>query len=542
MDLRRISQISIEKLGQLRRSDGFLARLVRSRGVETGIIADLGETGETGLLPELVEYALDSDRIVREAAHKALTSLIACVPVTRLLELDSWMREALNRWGRSDTSWMKMQPPGVTKLAVAAEFGPLALASMHPNGRVREAAVRALAERTDGSELPFLLVRLNDWVGPVRDAVRALVSARVRPEYAAHFLGCIPLMLRVEKGQRGQHEWLTEAVTALFNNADAADAMQRGLHSADGNIRRVCLRMAVCGNSMAARAALSAALDDPYPMSRLWALKQLTGSADLAAALSLHQKLSGDPFMPVRLESLTALVSHGIEAANDSLTAALLDRHSSVRELARFHLRNRFDVAGFYRCAIQSSNGAALVAAIRGLGEYGTAADTDRVRAFSSSPEIRVRRAAVAACGKLGAEQSQEALLGALADVSPGVSAEARSALALIAPSVMPELASLLANHPAPFVRKNALRLVCRLSKWARLPLILRACRDASESVAQPAAAAVSAWLARYSSSYMSPGDTQLSEAHRELMQSQEFLSSGIVQNLTALIAEWRKK
>lgn len=88
MDLRRISQTSIEKLGQLRRSDRFLNRLVGSRSVVAGIIAGLGKTGETGLLPELVEYGLGSDHTVREAAHNALTSLIACVPITRLLELD----------------------------------------------------------------------------------------------------------------------------------------------------------------------------------------------------------------------------------------------------------------------------------------------------------------------------------------------------------------------------------------------------------------------------------------------------------------------
>src|SRR5262245_39734234 len=120
MDLRKISHASIEKLGQLRRSSGFPG-LGRSPEIEAGLITDLGQTGETGLLPELSSYALDANRPVREAARKVLSSLIARVPVARLLELDVWMRKAVIHWG----GWKKMQPPQVARLAATDQHGAL---------------------------------------------------------------------------------------------------------------------------------------------------------------------------------------------------------------------------------------------------------------------------------------------------------------------------------------------------------------------------------------------------------------------------------
>jgi hypothetical protein len=55
----------------------------------------------------------------------------------------------------------------------------LGVASMHYSGYVRDAALRRLSDTQDGSELPFLLLRLNDWVEEVRQTALALVRLRV---------------------------------------------------------------------------------------------------------------------------------------------------------------------------------------------------------------------------------------------------------------------------------------------------------------------------------------------------------------------------
>jgi hypothetical protein len=85
----------------------------------------------------------------------------------------------------------------------------IALASMHKSGFVRERAVRLLAGRRDGGELPLLLVRVNDWVAPVREAAGAAVRARLQPAYAVHFVRCLTLVEDLGGERRASHQALS---------------------------------------------------------------------------------------------------------------------------------------------------------------------------------------------------------------------------------------------------------------------------------------------------------------------------------------------
>ena len=538
MDFRKISESSLVKLAQLRPVENFFSQFTRDYSLAASILTELGTTGEVGLLPELIVFALHSNRTVRTAAHRALTSLLSGVPSDRWPELDVWMREALTHWGRWDEAWSKLSANAVPALADGNSIGPLAVAAMHANGRVREAAIHVLATRVDGAELPILLVRLNDWVAPIRDLARRCVAARMRVEYAAHLLSHLSLVLRVERSQRGEHEWLLEAVARLLNGPESAGVLQAGLDSRDRTIRRACLRFAAVGNASGAAVALELALCDSDPMCRLWAAKQLRERADGASVSTLHAKLCHDPFMPVRREVLAALVKREPEAARDALRQALLDRHSSMRELARYHLRDHLDTAEFYRVALVGATGATLGAAIRGLGESGAASDAAVVERFVESPEIRIRRAAIAAIGHLAPKVHGGVLLRGLADASPSVSAEARLAVAAAVHEMAEPLAELVRSHALAHVRKNALRLVMRLSKWGQLPLILAACRDSIENVALPAQGAVGRWLARFNRSFETPTAAQLSAAHREFAKSRDLLPPRVAHELAALLSQ----
>jgi HEAT repeat protein len=53
---------------------------------------------------------------------------------------------------------------------------------------VRQAAVEALGKIESGAELPFLLMRVNDWVPNVRNLAAELLEKRVRPDYVPHFV------------------------------------------------------------------------------------------------------------------------------------------------------------------------------------------------------------------------------------------------------------------------------------------------------------------------------------------------------------------
>ncbi|MFD0599810.1 hypothetical protein ACFQZ4_51995 [Catellatospora coxensis] len=64
--------------------------------------------------------------------------------------------------------------------------GPLAcaLASLHPDGQVRAAAVAAMGRRLQPAQLPFLLERTVDWAPQVRTAAQHVLHSRLRRQPA----------------------------------------------------------------------------------------------------------------------------------------------------------------------------------------------------------------------------------------------------------------------------------------------------------------------------------------------------------------------
>lgn len=539
MNFRRISEKSLAALRLLHQSRRF-SWLLDKDHQEASIIFELGSSREPGLLPDLAGFALHPGAIVRTVTRNALCTLLSGVPCAHLLELDVFTREMLNHWDRHDDRWETLLPATVSRWGSKDDLAVLALASMHPNGHVREAAIRVLAKYETGAELPFILLRMNDWVAAIRELAYGVILSKVRSDYAGHFLRCLPLILRLEQCGRASHTWLIEKTSDLLSQSESASTLQAGLKSPDRNIRLTSLRFAVAANPSIAKKALNNALEDHDSAVRLWSARQLLFASKPDILADLYAELARDPFMPIRREGLNALVRCKDDGLHAALERALLDPNPSMRELSRFHLGNDFDPAAFYRDALESRSGGQLASAICGLGECGTENDANLVTGFLHSPEIRLRRMAVTALGRLAPEKFKEPLLRALVDESPGVSlAACRALLKFVHDIGIQSLRELLTSHPAPFVRKNALRLIGKLGKWEQIAAILAACRDPSDRVSLPAADTVRLWLARYNRSYATPSPTQISNAIQEFRSSREFLDSRTMSELEAIFSEW---
>jgi hypothetical protein len=91
----------------------------------------------------------------------------------------------------------------------------LGLLSFNAEGRIRELATRVLAGLSGGEEVPFLLLRANDWVSQVVQPARNGLLRRCTAEYASIFAAALPLVERVAGKRRVDHGGLVRAIHAL---------------------------------------------------------------------------------------------------------------------------------------------------------------------------------------------------------------------------------------------------------------------------------------------------------------------------------------
>ncbi|HST57690.1 MAG TPA: HEAT repeat domain-containing protein [Longimicrobium sp.] len=449
---------------------------------------------------------------LRAQAAEQLRGVVADLPMAAWVRMDEGLRRVLiAHYGWEHPHWLRNAddvrrlylPPGTE----AAVLGLLACA---PSGYVREAAVQRLALLGDGGELPPLLVRANDWVHPVRSRALDALRARVVPDYAAHWVRALPLVLRLRGTGRTEARPLVEAVLALLRAPDARDAVRKGMHALEPALRRACFRILLDAGGPGLRDLVGDALLGSDEQIRHEAARAAASLEDDALDALLPRMLA-DRFPAVRRAALGLAARRMGIAAVPALRDALLDRGAGIRADARAAIERLepMDFAAFYRARV-APDAPRLAEAVAGLGETGTAADADLVSALLDHPRPRVRAGALRALPRLAGDAAVPALLAAVGDASSAVS---RTATDVLRPRVARADAGGLvawmdAIHPA-HVRRNALSLLAARSKWDGIPWIIQSCGDADPLVQAAGREQLTRWRQRFNRSFWQPTPVQ---------------------------------
>jgi HEAT repeat protein len=508
------------------------------------LLGEIESSGTAPVLPHLLPLFDSKDQRVSDAVSSALVGVLSRLSPAELAGLDPIVRGGSNDFAPHQQGWYWLSPEALDRQIASGRFPPalLGLASMHPSGYVREVALRWLAQSKDGSEVPYLLIRLNDWVSSVREAARAALGTRLHPDYARHFVRSLLLVLRLTDCGRHDHKPFVAAVLDRLRGPEARSALLEGLSSPDRTVRRACFRLAIEADDIPLPNFLGRALRDDDTMVRLWAAR--TARSRLAGEdyLGLVPVMSRDRFMPVRREALSGLVEKAPASSGAALRTSLLDPHVSVREVARYYLEKSegFDARSYYREVIRSGSPEALPQAIAGLGETGTREDAGIVGPWLTHPSTTFRRAAVRALGRLDGDSHVGELLRALNDDQSSVSRLAKEALrGRLHLVVRDRLWELFERNRQSHVCRHALALLSGLGKWEGLSYLILACSDDDPEVAARAQGYIRDWIDRFNRSFAMPSSEDLRRAGDALEASGSALDSETVKLLRFHLKDW---
>ena len=503
----------------------------------------------SAVVPRLLPVLFGRGDAARAAMHDAHDAL-AAAPALEYSALDRRCREIADY--DAGPGWRELRPlqldafSSVDPLDVAA----LGLASFHRDGRVRERAVRRLDEARGAGELPFLVLRVNDWVREVADPALAAVERRLTSACAADVVRCLPLLERLaDADRRRDRRGLLASALALLREPAHRPALLAGFASRDRTVRRLAFRLLLetTGDPASLAPLLEAALRTDDLVLRTRAVAEARGRLGRDELVALAALMLRDPFMPVRRAALALLVEAAPETGRVHLSEALLDRHRAVREAARFWLLRRFAFPAFadvYRVHTTApSPPARLAAAVAGLGETGTVADAAVVLPLLDHERPAVRAAAVRALGRLDAAGHRPRLLAALDDPSPAVSRAARGILRAGEPGLSAaELESRITGAAHPHARLGALALADRVGKWEGLRLLLVGSASALPAVRAEARRRLAQWLARVNTRFAEPTVADLDAIEAAIEAARHTLERRTATELRAIVAFWRRQ
>lgn len=384
----------------------------------------MGELHEIAIIPYLITYVVGSDEVA-QAAQKAVSAILREPVAEDLLNLDEELRCSYPWWHWKSWRGLKTSQIRMMKVADAEAPSVFGVLTCHPSGYVREAAVQQLDRITDGREIPYLLIRLNDWVSTVRKVARASILRRLEAGQFSGFFANLHLVLRLSDCGRDDHAPIVDRVINKLSAPESGKSLSAAIASSSRFVWRKAYRAAMSGTGPHRRHVVELGLSSRDGVLRLWAVRDAVEEMPDLPLRAALESLNQDTFMPVRRESIRCTIERYPDDASAALRIGLFDPSRSVRDFCRFYLRSdkELDYAELYRQSLD--HGEHLHAAVAGLGETGTPEDADRLLPYLSHQRTQLRAAAVRAVGSLAGHDHVDDLISALQDDSKKVTCEA---------------------------------------------------------------------------------------------------------------------
>jgi hypothetical protein len=419
----------------------------------------------------------------RAEAYALLRNILSNASSHGLCRLEALCRERTSvEW---DIEWTRFPLDGFCPEGITSDdkVWGYALASFHPNGFLREKAVIGLALIETGEEIPFLLLRSNDWVDQVRIRAESILEARLdsgHGEAASRLLRALPILNRLRASARRSHGPMLDRIGKRI--ALDGKALLSGLGSADMETRRFGFELALEAEGIGLETLQDAVLREPQGPLRFHMLRSMEKRLTFPLADGFIGRLLRDPFSPVRRLALDIRCKHALEESGGVLREMIFSPNTGVRQTARYYMNQAGgdQPAAWYRKALAGGDGKALVGALRGLGEVGERQDAELLHPFLRHERVMVVRAAIRSLGSLQASFLATLLAPFVSDARPGVSREAVLALKSRTSGLNPEkLNAARKTATLPHVRKHVLMLLFAIGYWESLPYILEALAEA---------------------------------------------------------------
>lgn len=396
------------------------------------LLHSLRKENNVSIIIHLLPYALSDDPQLALEAKQTIHQIYSNAKLESLIGLDQSIREIRNQILSHFDKWNKIDPSKLDSISLLHnhDFTWLGLLCSHHNGFIREKAIRKLAEIESDRIIPFLLIRLNDWVDQVQSIAINAVKSKLNPKYMSGFLQSIYLVNHLTQYRRTDFHWLYDKIHSLLTQTNNLQLLTKSLYSKDKYVRRFSLNLCLQSTRLNQDKLLPSLLSHKDPIMRLKASKYIRTNLDDQDQIKWLPILLQDRFMPVRREGFFIQYNR-LSNIMDKLKMGLFDSHPTIRELSRFYTKKytQMDIPSLYRTELADTTSPYLATSIIGLGETGRKSDCLLIEPYLKHPMISVRKNAWRALSYLDFETYQLSFIEALGDSSSGVSKTAKKAL-----------------------------------------------------------------------------------------------------------------
>lgn len=412
----------------------------------------------------------------------------------------------------------------------------LGVASLNSNGYVREKALRLISGVRISSAIPYVLLRLNDWVLPVRQLAEHILKNTLTADNIDIFIDNAYLVNKLQNVLRVDLKNTRQEIVDYLKDDSLKDKIKNGLKNPQVKTRLFCY-MLLMDRIAFEEDVINSALNDKCFEIRMWLVEAIK-ILEPDKRNSIIGKLLEDKSAKVKTAVLRKYEDIVCLMFRERLERLVVDEHASIRDEARFITKKHSfikDFPEFYRQQIIDNP---VPGALVGLGETGNKSDFVIVSRFCSYEEPKSRLAAMIAMWYLSKEDAVKHVLDSLDSDVPKIRKTAKQFLkSSKMPVVLFEMKEKLMSDNLD-IQLFALDAIYGYGGWQALEGIMFAITNEQGAVLEKAKKLLDSWLIRSASLYSKPDGTTGSKIAElfEAIRNKELISSNAFRQLQFVI------
>ena len=362
------------------------------------------------------------------------------------------------------------------------------------SGYEREAAIHALRSHRDGSSIPCLLVRANDWVPAVRDVALLALEDLLADEFATDWISALDSLTVLQRARRANHDRLLSGVAALLGKPKHLSAVLDAASQGSQAVRRYAFDLQ-CSQMLEdeprIQLLVGAVLGDDLLIARRALACATAEMSDRIAHAACQSR-----FSEVRVAGLRRLLGASPESASELAREHCLDRSGGVRAVALYALRSRQEEPLVLELTLarlndMKSSARSRAVALQVLGDLCPTRSRSYCEEAVRSASATLRRIGYAQLLATASEDEKEPLiLRALTDMSSRVQRVAvENVRGGTLPPAIDAVLSIALQHGTESAFYRAASMFRYYSYWTRLIALLRGIDE------QPLSTGRAVWL-----------------------------------------------
>ncbi len=424
---------------------------------------------ERALLTVYCAFAETDKTLMRRAGH-AIRQLLDGRSLGQMIRLCERFRTFTSlEWG---IDWAALSPKAIVQALDQEDRAcVLILGTAHPNGYFRERCMEELAQ--EGGTLPYLMLRVNDWVVPVREKALLLVKRRIGQCSMEELLSSMPVYEKLQSSGRRSDRQLNILWKLVCGRLEQTlkGENRRDIWSEDFPVRKAIYRLTIEQKIPSVGQLDEWLRREKEPCGMVILIRGILAHED--CSLARASEYLTYPNAQIRKYALEYRYEH-LKESWPELPAMLLDSGKGVREYAAYILERHtdLDIRGYYLEHLQDER---PEYAILGLAECSRRGNVEALLPCLAHPAKKVRKSTLLALGRQEDFEDEALLWRYLLDEEADISKAAY--ISMRSRDFCPGAGRLYrawCRAEKEHQKRYLLRLLLRENSWARLPWLIR--------------------------------------------------------------------